>query len=681
MYSFRSSSLIPDFEIDEASCMFYADNRELPSEIKTNKRMYEVFLSFRGEDTRASFVSHLHASLENAGIIVFKDDESLPRGDKISESLLRAIEQSECSVVVFSRNYAESGWCMKELEKIMECHRTIGQVVVPVFYDVDPSQVRHQTGEFGKGFENLETRISTENWETAWYRWIDRLNELDRELVRKREIKELNRENERRKEILREAAAIAGHVVPNSRNESEAIKTIVENVTRLLDKTELFIAHNPVGLESRVQDIIHLLDHKLSNDVLILGIWGMGGIGKTTLAKVIYNKIGRNFEGRSFLAHIREVWGQYTGRVHLQKKLLFDIYKGNKIEFNIESGENVLEKRLRHKKVLVVLDDVNELDQLNALCGSRTWFGSGSRIIITTRDKDVLRGKKVNKIYKMKEMNEGESIELFSWHAFKQASPREDFVELSRNVIRYSSGLPLALEVLGSYLFDMEVTEWKSTLEKLKRIPNDQVQKKLKISYDGLSDDTERDIFLDIACFFIGMDRNDVIHILNDCGLFAENGIRILVERSLVTVDDNNKLGMHDLLRDMGREIIRAKSPRVPEERSRLWFEEDVLDVLLKETGTKAVEGLTLMLPKTNTKCFKTTTFKMMKKLRLIQLANVELDGDFKNLSSDLRWLCWHECPLECIPTDFYQGKLVSIELEKSNIKLLWKETQEKFSK
>ncbi|RDX75333.1 TMV resistance protein N, partial [Mucuna pruriens] len=566
MSSFSTFSLNPDFEIGEARYMLDDDYRELPREITMNKRIFEVFLSFRGEDTRASFVSHLHASLRNAGIIVFMDDHSLPRGDEISHSLSRAIEQSECSVVVFSRNYAESGWCMKELEKIMKCNRTIGQVVVPVFYDVNPSDVRYQTGEFGKGFEKLQTRISTKR-EMSRYRRI-RSNKLNRDL-----------ERERKSKILLEAAALAGHVVPNFRNESEAIKNIVENVTRLLDKTELFIAHNPVGVESRVQDIIHLLDHKSSNDVLLLGIWGMGGIGKTTLAKAIYNKIGRNFEGRSFLAHIREVWGQYTGRVHLQEQLLFDIYKGKKIVLpNIELGKNVLKKRLRQKKVLLVLDDVNELDQLNALCGSQTWFGSGSRIIITTRDKDVFRGKKVNKIYKMKEMDEGESIELFSWHAFKQASPIEDFVELSTDVIRYSSGLPLALEVLGSYLFDMKETEWKCTLEKLKRIPNDQVQKKLKISYDGLSDDTEREIFLDIACFFIGMDRNDVIHILNDCGLFAENGIRILVERSLVIVDEKNKLGMHDLLRDMGREIIRAKSPKEPEERSRLWFEEDVLD-------------------------------------------------------------------------------------------------------
>ncbi|TKY63433.1 TMV resistance protein N [Spatholobus suberectus] len=126
--------------------------------------------------------------------------------------------------------------------------------------------------------------------------------------------------------------------------------------------------------------------------------------------------------------------------------------------------------------------------------------------------------------------------------------------------------------------------EWKSVLKELKKIPNDKVQAKLKISYDGLSDETKKEIFLDIACFFIGMDRNDVIHILNGCELSAENGIRVLVEQSLVTIDDKNKLGMHDLLRDMGREIIHAESLKYPGERSRLWIHEDVLDVLSKET-------------------------------------------------------------------------------------------------
>ncbi|RHN50227.1 putative winged helix-turn-helix DNA-binding domain-containing protein [Medicago truncatula] len=133
------------------------------------------------------------------------------------------------------------------------------------------------------------------------------------------------------------------------------------------------------------------------------------------------------------------------------------------------------------------------------------------------------------------------------------------------------------------------------------------------------------------------MDRNDVTQILNGCGLFADIGISVLVERSLVTVDDKNTLGMHDLLRDMGREIIREKSPKDPEERSRLWFHEDVLGVLFQQIGTKAVEGLALKLPITSSKCFNTKTFKKMERLRLLQLAGVQLDGDFKYLSGKLR--------------------------------------------
>ena len=364
------------------------------------------------------------------------------------------------------------------------------------------------------------------------------------------------------------------------RNESEDIKRVVEDVTHLLDRTELFIADHPVGVTSRVQGVIEKLNIQQSKDVLLLGIRGMGGIGKTTITKAIYNAIGNNFEGRSFLLNIREVWEQENGQVFLQKQVLSDIYKTATIQIRcIESGKKILKERLAQKRILIVLDDVNELDQLNALCGSREWFGPGSRIIITTRDEHLLRVCGVDHKYEIKQMNKVESLELFSWHAFKQVSPNEDFVRLSRDVVAYCDGLPLALEVLGSYLFDRGIIEWKSVLDKLKEIPNDKVQKKLKISFDGLSDDTQKEIFLDIACFFIGMDRNDVVQILNGCGLYTEIGISVLVERSLVTINNNNKLGMHDLLRDMGRAIIREKSPQ-PEGRSRLWYDEEVLDVL-----------------------------------------------------------------------------------------------------
>nr|WIL60017.1 nodulation protein [Melilotus officinalis] len=528
----------------------------------------------------------------------------------------------------------------------MKCHRTTGKVVFPVFYHVDPYEVRHQTGEFGIAFEHVLIKNSNKV-ELSW------------------------------REALREAGGLAGFVVQNFRNESEAIKDIVENVTPLFDKTYLFIADKPVGLESRVRDVIQLLDIQQSNDVLLVGIWGMGGIGKTTLAKAIYNEIGCDFEGRSFLANVWEVWEQNIGPISLQKQILFDICRETKTKIqNIETGKSILKDRLFHKRVLLVLDDVNTFDQLNALCGRSIWLGPGSRIIITTRNMKILRGNRVDQVYKMKMMDESESIELFSWHAFKQASPREDFAGISRNVVEYSGGLPLALEVLGSHLFDMGIEEWNCALEKLKRIPNDQVQKKLKISYDALSDDTEKEIFLDIACFFIGMDRNDVILILNGSELFAEIGISVLVERSLVTIDDRNRLAMHDLIRDMGREIIREKSPKKPEERSRLWFNKDVLDVLSEQIGTNDVEGLALNLPTTNGKGFSTKVFEKMKKLRLLQLAGVQLDGDFEYLSRNLTWLSWNGFPLKCIPSSFYQKNLVSIELVNSNVKHVWEEPQ-----
>jgi len=133
-----------------------------PTESSSAQRINEVFLSFRGEDTRASFTSHLYTALQNTGINVFKDDHSLQKGDHISTSLLQAIQESQISVIVFSKNYAESHWCLKESEKIMECRRTIGQVVLPVFYDVDPSEVRHQTGEVGRGFGKLSEKVNTE---------------------------------------------------------------------------------------------------------------------------------------------------------------------------------------------------------------------------------------------------------------------------------------------------------------------------------------------------------------------------------------------------------------------------------------------------------------------------------------------------------------------------------------
>jgi len=115
---------------------------------------YDVVLSFRGEETRVGFTSHLHAALKRKQILTFVDDQHV-RGDEIPESLLRTIEEAKLSVIVFSENYASSRWCLEELAKIFESRKNNGQIVIPVFYKVDPTHVRHQTGSFGDAFARL----------------------------------------------------------------------------------------------------------------------------------------------------------------------------------------------------------------------------------------------------------------------------------------------------------------------------------------------------------------------------------------------------------------------------------------------------------------------------------------------------------------------------------------------
>jgi len=362
------------------------------------------------------------------------------------------------------------------------------------------------------------------------------------------------------------------------------VKKIVEAILPKLDNTTLSITEFPVGLESHVKQVVGLIE-KHSGDVCMVGIWGMGGSGKTTVAKAIYNEIHRRFDYTSFIENIREVCEKDTkGHIHLQQQLLSDVRKTKEKIHSIALGTATIQRVLTGKKALVILDDVTDFQQIKALCGNHKFFGAGSVLIVTTRDVHILKLLKVDSVYKMEEMQKNESLELFSWHAFRKASPRGGFSELSRNVAAYCGGLPLALEVLGSYLFERTKQEWISVLSKLERIPNDQVHEKLRISYDGLKDDMVKDIFLDICCFFIGKDRAYVTEILNGCGLYADIGIAVLIDRSLLKVEKNNKLGMHDLIRDMGREIVRESSAREPGKRSRLWFHEDVHDVLAKNT-------------------------------------------------------------------------------------------------
>ena len=371
----------------------------------------------------------------------------------------------------------------------------------------------------------------------------------------------------------------------DSCTEFEFIQRIVEEISNSrLNRMPLVVAKYPVGINSRVEAITLHLDIG-SNDVRMIGIYGPGGVGKTTIAKAIYNKIFDHFEGSSFLENVKDKSGAINGIIQLQEALLFEILGDGQLKVGSESkGTGVIKDRLRNKRILVILDDVDKLDQIERLIGGCDWFALGSRIIITTRNKHLLCSLRIgHSTYEVKELDSHEALELFSMHAFQRNKPEEDYLELTDQVICYAKGLPLALSIIDADLCGRNEMQWKSALNKYKNIPNKEIQKILQKSYEGL-DETERDIFLDIACLFKGFCKSYVVDILNSCNLYPVIGIQRLIEKCLIIVDRHDKLWMHDLVEQMGREIVRQESPRVPGMRSRLWCYEDSLEVLTKNT-------------------------------------------------------------------------------------------------
>ena len=332
------------------------------------------------------------------------------------------------------------------------------------------------------------------------------------------------------------------------RQESTIIKEIIREILGDLNSSYSYVHKDLVGIKSRVEEMEDLCSGMGLNDVHFIGIWGMGGVGKTTLARVLYDKIHSHFDGSSFLANIREKSGN-GGLVTLQKQLLSDVLFESNIDIlDAQQGINVIMNRLCCKRVLVILDDVDQLIQLEALVGRRSWFGQGSVIIMTTRDQHLLLRHEVaeEEIYKATLLNDDEALKLFSLKAFKQDYPSEGYELPSQKVIYYARGLPLALEILGSFLFHRNLDAWESLLGRLRECPESKILDVLQISFDGLRR-TEKNIFLDIACFFKGMTKDHVANMLRTPHYKPNIDIDVLVEKSLITISDG-KLWMHDLL-------------------------------------------------------------------------------------------------------------------------------------
>uniref|UniRef100_A0A7N2LK51 ADP-ribosyl cyclase/cyclic ADP-ribose hydrolase n=2 Tax=Quercus lobata TaxID=97700 RepID=A0A7N2LK51_QUELO len=592
---------------------------------------YDVFLSFRGEDTRNRFTDHLYVALKQKGILTFRDEEKLETGKSISLELLKAIEKSRFAIVILSRNYASSTWCLDEPVKIIRCMKEMKMMVLPIFYDVDPSTIRKQMGTFAQAFakheENFKDCIDkVQAWRTA----------------------------------LREVANLKGWHVQD-RPESQIIQSIVGKLWHKLSYAFSECTENLVGIISRVEKLESCLDLG-SNNIRMVGIWGMGGIGKTTLARVVFRKISNKFEGCCFLANVREVC-EKDGLVRLQQQLILQILNENMGVEDVNEGVFVIKNKLRHKKILLVLDDVDQLDQLNKLAGDHIWFGLGSRVIITTRDKHLLQTLGVDEIYEANGLTHDESLHLLSLKAFKKDHPPKEYLELSRGFVYYANDLPLAIEILGSFLFGRGIDQWKSTLNRLKQFPEKDILKVLRISFEGLHE-TEKEIFLNIACFFNHKEKKDVVEILNYLDLFPDIGLGILFDKSLVKFDGFT-LWMHDLLQEMGKNIVYEECPKEPGKRGKLWLFKDINDILTENTGTKAIQGIVLKLHKQKEAYWNPESFSKVHDLKLLIIDNVHLLHEPKYLPNALRFLDWSEFPSKYFPPSFQQKSFDSLKFIK----------------
>ncbi|KAL3727514.1 hypothetical protein ACJRO7_032276 [Eucalyptus globulus] len=534
---------------------------------------YEVFLIFRREDTRTGFTSFLYTSMIDAGIRVYKDDKELCEGEEFGPELLQAINQSEISIPIFSKGYASSVWCLKELVQMVE-------------------------------------------------------------------------------------------------EEGEIAKTVTHKVFNELKKAYLVVSNNLVSVDHHVDKIMEKIGAHTSK-TRIVGIHGMGGVGKTTIAKLIYNELSNKYNNCCFLSNIHEMDGY--------KKTLM-------------KGLRSLKKGCLIKKVLLLLDDVGEKDHMDALIGKHDWFGKGSKVIITTRRKDVIHIPEVDWRYELTGLDATLSLQLFSKHAFRRDSPTKQYINRSKRAVHIARGLPLALEVIGSLLSGKNKKMWDATLKKLESVPHDEVQSKLKVSYDAL-DNRQQHIFLDIACRFIGYHKDIVVNFWDASELFSEVALEVLQNMSLIKIRKRNKLWMHDQLRDLGREIIRQKSEMKIEKQRWVWNPKEGLDLLRRHKEKEEVEALHLKFDDQHHftyKDFKSLpnltflevddskeNFRAKRKLFWLKWPSYALPTNIfrrnSNLLPQLRWLSWHNtCPTFKI-ANFSMENLIILDLSWSEITHDWK--------
>ncbi|XP_013628701.1 PREDICTED: disease resistance protein TAO1-like isoform X1 [Brassica oleracea var. oleracea] len=617
----------------------------VPSSSSSQNWTHDVFPSFRGEDVRIDLLSHIQKEFKRKGITPFNDNR-INRGGSIGPELIKAIRGSKIAIILLSRNYASSKWCLDELVEIMKCREELGQTVMVVFYKVDPSDVKKLTGYFGKVFRKTCVGKSKEDIG----RW---------------------------KETLAKVSTVAGYHSSNWDNEAAMIEQIASDVSnKLISSVPSSDFDSLVGMRAHMKSM-ELLLRLDSNEVRMIGIWGPSGIGKSTIARSLFSECSHYFQLSVYMENIkrhypRPCFDRYGAQLQLQKEFLSLILNQKDVTIH---HLGVAHDRLKDKKVLVVLDDVDQSAQLDALAKELSWFGPGSRVIVTTQDKRILKAHRINLIYEVGFPHDDEALEIFCINAFGQKSPYDGFGDLALEVTKLVGKLPLGLSVVGSYFKGLSKEEWEHELPRLRTRLDGDIESILKLSYDTLCNDDQA-LFLHIACFFNGRHITTVEECLAENFSGIKGRLRVLAERSLISVD-SGVIKMHDLLALLGREIVRKQAPYEPGQRQFLVDDEDICKVLSDgRLGSRSVIGIYIELGKELK-----VSDRAFERMSSVQFLNLSCDFSHPSpyvleslicLPRELKLLDWTEFPMTCLPSNFNPEFLVGINMSFSKLEKLW---------
>ncbi|CAN1746457.1 Disease resistance protein RUN1 [Linum perenne] len=618
----------------------------------TGEWEFDVFVCFRGKDTRGVFTSHLAGHLREQGIRVFTDDK-LERTEDIGE-LLSILARSAISVVIFSENFAESTWCLDEVATIAERMEHFGHRVLPVFYRVNPDDVSDDSGTYASTIDN----IHKPNLEQK-KRWMDALK-----AVTKR----------------------AGRTSNEIKDDYELHKTIVGDILeKLTCMSSSGKFHNLVGMDTRLLKVQRLLalNDDSSNDTHVIGFWGMGGLGKTTLATSLYRMLTSptNRIKHHFFVNVK------ASEVEEQVQELYSTLLSQNNLNLVDLGVDHRRERLSRLKVVIVLDNVETTQQvekllLGEILDPTKLFGHGSVIIITSRNRGVLNYAKA-KTYNVEAFDFSESLELFSLHAFRQRYPSDNLMDLSLLALSYCKGNPLAIKVLGGALFDKDKEYWKSFFHGLEKNPKPEIHDILSSSYHSLKGE-EQSLFMDVVCFPVDIARTILITYLATSYESAYSIVEDLI--SNLYNKRYELIVVHDLLKEMAWNIVKAEPNP-----SRLKNPDDVCKLFAMKNafeGGKVIQSLDLDLSKVKKELWLgAKAFEGMDCLRLLSIQREEnlvldklrlVDGRLDTLPNELRVLYWAGFPSKCLPETFDPEKLVMLDLSHSQIEMCWEGVQPK---